>query len=90
MIILIFSQENKERQGVYIKYSYDSLSSRFQISENLKSARLMLMLSGEMVVVFSFIFALDFMANNYRRKYYYAQIAFKVCLFIIARKSETN
>ncbi|KAI1726270.1 serpentine type 7TM GPCR receptor class ab chemoreceptor domain-containing protein [Ditylenchus destructor] len=46
---------NKERQEIYIRHHYNSLSSRFQIGENIKGVRLMIWFIASFLVAVALI-----------------------------------
>ena len=48
-------QVNKEKQEVYVKFHYSSLSHRFQIGENVKSVRLLLKLIPQLALAISLL-----------------------------------
>lgn len=55
LLIFIF-QYNKEKQAAYIKYHYNSLSSRFQLRENVNSIRLLLpMIFAHFIIILTFM-----------------------------------
>lgn len=58
-------QVNKEKQTVYIKHYYNSLSPRFQIGENIKATRLLVSFTLLLFTALLAILGLRFLQFHY-------------------------